>query len=199
VGATRRAPFELALPEDAIPSGRGRDCSVLYALRARARGGSVLTPGWAPIEVTARGLAHIEPRITRFDRFLGDFPARHFHIELSDAHLAGGGYIAGRVHRHGPADLGSITITVSCSESWRCLPPWIAAPQWESSVLWTATAPVELDGDRAWAAFRFDIPADLPGATEAHAIAWRYELTARRRVRHPQQCATITPLLSETV
>jgi hypothetical protein len=65
-----------------------------------------------------------------------------------------------------------MTITVTCSESWRCLPPWIAAaPQWESSVLWTATAPIELEGERAWAAFRFNIPADLPAATEAHAIA----------------------------
>jgi hypothetical protein len=58
----------------------------------------------------------------RDDRGAG-LPARSFHIELNDAQPVGGGYIAGRVHQHGPRPLGTMAVTVRCTEAWRSLPP----------------------------------------------------------------------------
>ncbi len=64
--------------------------------------------------------------------------------------------------------------------------------------MWAATAPIQLDDDRGWAAFRCEIPAGLPAATEADTVAWRYDLAVTRRLRHrPDQRATLTPLLFE--
>jgi hypothetical protein len=64
--------------------------------------------------------------------------------------------------------------------------------------MWAATAPIQLDDDRAWASFRCEIPAGLPAATEADTVAWRYDLAVSRRLRHrPDQRATLTPLLFE--
>lgn len=55
-----------------------------------------------------------------------------------------------------------------------------------------------LDEDRTWSPFRVPIPLGLPPATEAHAISWRYELTARRRDRGLwREHAALTPLLFE--
>jgi hypothetical protein len=65
-------------------------------------------------------------------------------------------------------------------------------------VLWTASLPIQLDDDRRWAPFRYEIPAGLPAANEALTVAWRYELVVSRRIRHrPDQHATLTPLLVE--
>jgi hypothetical protein len=193
-----RATFELEVPENAVPSARGAQCSLSYALRARLQGAG---PGrhWAAVEVLARGQAHVERRFRRFDRFLASVPARSFHIELNDARPVGGGYIAGRVHQHGPRPLGSMAVTVRCTEAWRSLPPWRGAPpDWDENVLWTASVPIELDDDRRWSPFRYEIPAGLPAATEALTVAWRYELVVSRRIRHwPDQHATLTPLLFE--
>jgi hypothetical protein len=195
-----RARFELEIPEDAVPSGRGAQCSLSYALLAHPRHCTAPATGWAAVEVVARGQAHVRPRIDRFDRFIVGVPARHFHIELHDALLAGDGYIAGRVHQHGRRRLGTMTLTVRCTEAWRSRSPWGGAPpQWNERVMWAATAPVQLDEDRGWAPFRCEIPAGLPAATEAHTVAWRYDLAVSRRLRHrPDQHATLTPLLFET-
>jgi hypothetical protein len=192
------AIFELEVPYDAVPSARGAQCSLSYALRACVQGAG---PGrhWAAVEVIARGQAHVERRFQRFDRFLAGVPARSFHIELNDARPVGGGYLAGRVHQHGPRPLGTMAVTVRCTETWRSLPPWRGAPPvWDENVLWTASVPIQLDDDRRWAAFRYEIPAGLPAATEALTVAWRYELVVSRRMRHwPDQHATLTPLLFE--
>lgn len=196
--APARASFELDVPDDVVPSARGAQCSLSYALRAHPQGA---VPGrhWAAVEVLARGQAHVERRLQRFDRFIAGVPARNFHIELNDARLVGGGYIAGRVHRQGPRPLGTMTVTVRCTEAWRSRPPWRGAPPvWDENVLWTASVPIQLDDDRRWTPFRYEIPARLPAATEALTVAWRYELVVSRRIRHwPDQHATLTPLLFE--
>ena len=198
--ATRsRARFELDIPEDAVPSGRGAQCSLSYTLLARSRHSAVAANGWAAIEVVARGQAHVKPRVERFDRFIAGVPARLFHIELHDAVLAGDGYIAGRVHRHGRRPLGTMMLDVRCTEAWRSRPSWRGAPpQWDERVMWAATAPIQLDDDRRWAPFRCEIPSGLPAATEADTLGWRYDVAVSRRLRHrPDQRATLTPLLFE--
>ena len=158
-----RARFELDIPEDAVPSGRGAQCSLSYTLLARSRHHTVAANAWAAIEVVARGQAHVKPRVDRFDRFIAAVPSRLFHIELHDAVLAGDGYIAGRVHRHGRCPLGTMMLDVGCTEAWRSRPSWRGAPpQWDERVMWAATAPVQLDDDRGWAPFRCEIPAGLP-------------------------------------
>lgn len=103
------------------------------------------------------------------------------------------------MHQHGPRPLGTVAVTVRCTEAWRSLPPWTGAPpDWDENVLWTASVPIQLDDDRRWAPFRYEIPARLPAATEALTVAWRYELVVSRRIRHwPDQHATLTPLLFE--
>jgi hypothetical protein len=194
-----RAAFELEVPDDVVASARGAQCSLSYALRAHLHGSELPGPHWAPVEVLARGQAHVERRIDRFDRFIAEVPARTFHVELDDARPAGGGYIAGRVHQHGPRALGTMTVTVRCTEAWRSRPPWKGAPPvWDENVLWMASALVQLDDDRHWTPFRYEIPAGLPAATEATTVAWRYEIVVSRRLRHwPDQHATLTPLLFE--
>jgi hypothetical protein len=64
-----RATFELEVPDDAVPSARGAQCSRSYALRACLQGAG---PGrhWAAVEVIARGQANVERRFQRFDRSL---------------------------------------------------------------------------------------------------------------------------------
>jgi hypothetical protein len=197
---TAHARFELNIPGDAVPSGRGAHCSLSYALLARSHDRAVPVNAWAAVEVVARGEAHLKPRVDRFDRFIAEVPARLFHIELHDAVLAGDGYIAGRVHQHGRCPLGTMMLDVGCTEAWRSRPSWRGAPpQWNERVMWAATAPVQLDADRGWAPFRCEIPAGLPAATEAATLAWRYDLAVSRRLRHrPDQHATLTPLLFET-
>jgi hypothetical protein len=196
---TARVAFELEVPDDVVPSAGGAQCSLAYGLRACPCGGAPPELRWAAVEVLARGRPHVERRIDRFDRFIAQVPARTFHVELNDARLAGGGYIAGRVHRHGPRPLGTMEVTVRCTEAWRARPPWRGAPpDWDENVLWTASAPVRFDDDRRWTRFRYEIPAGLPPATEATTVAWRYELVVSRRLRHwPDQHATLTPLLFE--
>jgi hypothetical protein len=194
-----RAAFELEIPDDVVPSARGAQCSLSYALRAHLQGSKLPGTHWAPVEVLARGQAHVERRIDRFDRFIAEVPARTFHVELNDARLAGGGYVAGRVHQHGLRPVGTMTVTARCTEAWRSRPPWRGAPPvWDENVLWTASAPIQLDDDRHWTPFRYEIPAGLPAATEATTVAWRYELVVSRRLRHrPDQHAILTPLLFE--
>ena len=193
------AAFELEVPDDVVPSARGAQCSLSYALRAHLQGSRLPGTHWAAVEVLARGQAHVERRIDRFDRFIAEVPARTFHVELNDARLAGGGYVAGRVHQHGPRPVGAMTVTVRCTEAWRSRPPWRGAPPvWDENVLWTASALVQLDDDRHWTPFRYEIPAGLPPATEATTVAWRYELVVSRHLRHwRDQHATLTPLLFE--
>ena len=85
--------------------------------------------------------------------------------------------IAGRVHQHGPRPLGTMAVTVRCTEAWRSHPPWSGAlPDWDENVVRTASVAIQLDDDRRWAPFRYEIP----DATEALTVSWRYELVVSR-------------------
>jgi hypothetical protein len=142
---------------------------------------------------------HLPTPRSGFDRLLADWDARHFHIELFDAQLQGGGRLVGRVHRHGCWPPGPIEVRACCLESWRFRPASeCGTPQWHASCLWEAEHPLTIDPDARWAAFRFTLPDHLPPAVEARTIAWRYELHAQRHVRHWfNETAARTPLLHE--
>jgi hypothetical protein len=131
---------------------------------------------------------------------LANAPARRFHIELAVADVRGGGRLAGRVHRHGRRPLGAPEVELCCVETWRTLVPALAGvPYWARDELWRAQATVEVDPDRTWDPFAFDIPRDLPPAVEGHTLAWRYELTVHRHARIGiDEYAAVTPLLFET-
>jgi hypothetical protein len=60
---TAHARFELNIPADAVPSGRGAQCSLSYALLARSHDRGVPVNAWAAVEVVARGEAHMKPRV----------------------------------------------------------------------------------------------------------------------------------------
>ena len=125
--------------------------------------------------------------------------ARHFHIELSDARLEGGGQLVGRVHRHGDWPSGEIAVRARCLECWRATA--LAArglPHWEFETLWERHHAILIDRDSTWAPFEFDVPQWLPPAVEATTFAWRYELITQRSVRYWfDETAAITPLLHE--
>jgi hypothetical protein len=187
--------FELAVPDSALPSAAGRDCGLRYVVLA---GRSADIP-CAELEVMASGEPHLTARRSHVDRLLSGWAARHFHIELAEAQLAGGGAVRGRVHRHGSWPAGTIAVDARCLEFWRLSAPTDPRlPQWSHQVLWERRQPVPIDPDASWAPFRFDLPAGLPPAVEATTIAWRYELLAERDVRHWfNETAAVTPLLHE--
>jgi hypothetical protein len=188
--------FELAVPDGALPTASGLRCALSYRVQAGARG----TLARAPVEVSARARPHVgDPGPLRADRLIPDWDARHFHIELSEAALHGGGVIAGRVHRHGAWRSGAMTVDVSCREAWR-LPVrgTHGVPSWGGAWLWRHAAMLGVDPDATWASFELHLPSRLPPAVEARTIAWRYEILVPRRTRHwPDETAARTPLLHE--
>jgi hypothetical protein len=188
--------FGLDVPSAALPTATGEHCALLYAAVARS-GDSVLRPAELRVSTTAR--PHLRAAHRGGDRLFSSWDARHFHIELVDAQLQGGGRIAGRVHRDGSWPPGRIEVRARCLECWRWTPmSERGTPQWHESCLWEAQCPLPVDPDAGWAAFRFELPDDLPPAVEARSIAWRYELVAQRNVRHWfDETAALTPLLYE--
>jgi hypothetical protein len=187
--------FALAVPEQALPTAAGVRCALVY--RVRAGGGAARVH--APLTVGATARPHLDDAPCRVDRLIRNWDARHFHIELSDAALHGGGRIAGRVHRHGAWRPQPMTIAVGCRESWR-LPARTArgVPSWGEAWLWRHVARLEVDPDATWAGFDLALPAHLPPAVEARTIAWRYEIVVRSRPRRGRaQTAARTPLLHE--
>jgi hypothetical protein len=188
--------FELGVPSAALPTATGEQCALLYAVVARSTE-SPIRPAELRISTTAR--PHLDTHGSHADRIRSDWDARHFHIELFDAQLQGGGRLAGRVHRHGSWPSGTFQVRACCLECWRCRPSSErGSPQWHESSLWEAAYRLSIDPDAGWTAFCFDIPDDLPPAVEARTIAWRYELVAQRNVRHwVNETAALTPLLHE--
>jgi hypothetical protein len=184
--------FALRVPREALPSAAGERCALMYAVRARGVRG-------ADVRVRASARPHLETATWASDRLLPAWEARHFHIELSDADLRGGGTVGGRVHRHAAWPAGAIAIRARCVECWRGS-PWAerGTPQWHDAPLWEAVADLHPDPGAGWAPFRFELPDGLPPAVEARTIAWRYELLAERTVRHWfNETAALTPLLYE--
>jgi hypothetical protein len=188
--------FALSVPAAALPTVTGDQCALRYAAVVRSTE-SPIRP--AELRVSTTALPHLPTARSEADRLLADWDARHFHIELFDAQLQGGGRLAGRVHRHGSWPPGAIVVSACCLECWRFRPSSACGtPQWHASYLWQAEHPLAIDPDAGWAAFYFELPDHLPPAVEARTIAWRYELRAERHVRHWfNETAARTPLLHE--
>jgi len=188
--------FELIVPQTALPSTSGKQCALSYVVRAQSAGGGAV---YADLVVVARARPHLDAGSWRADRLLANWDARHFHIELSDARLGGGGGLAGRIHRHDRRATGPIRVKARCLECWRC--PALTSPlppQWDASPLWEHAVQLRIDPDATWAPFAFHFPDRLPLAVEASTIAWRYELLAQRNVPHWfNETAAVTPLLHE--
>jgi hypothetical protein len=190
----RYGVLELALPPGALPTVTGIGCALSYAVQVRAHG-AVARAG---LEVScADARPHVAEGSSGGDPLIAGWHARHFHLELDDTSLRGGGWIAGRIHRHGPGCPAAIVVRVRCDECWRPRGPVARGmPYWDARTLWSAENSIPLDPGIRWAPFNFDIPPGLPPGVEARTIAWRYELWARRRHTHrPDETAALTPLL----
>jgi hypothetical protein len=191
-----RGRFELPVPAKTPPDSSGPHCRLGFALRTRSpaagrRRSQVLTP------VRSVGGEHrLHEATLLFDRMLASFPARHFHVELADALLEGGGWIKGRLHvrEGGP---GTVDVTARCEEAWRTnfrVRSLRQPPLWRIQPLWSDTVALDCDPDRRWHPFAFAIPPGLPAAVEGHVVCWRYEIEARRPARVGAERAVITPL-----
>jgi hypothetical protein len=186
--------FSIAVPDAALPTATGARCALFHVVRAGAPG----EVAEAPVVVRTGATPHLDDRgRCRIDRLIPNWDARHFHIEVTDAALRGGGRLAGRVHRDGPWRDGAMTLDVGCRESWR-LPPRSArsVPGWGAGWLWRHIARLDIDRHANWAPFDLALPPGLPPAVEARTIAWRYEIVVRRRTRGGLgETAARTPLL----
>jgi hypothetical protein len=131
-----------------------------------------------------------------YDRMIASFPARHFHIELADALLEGGGHIDGRVHVQ--RGVRRLEVLARCQEIWRTnfrIRNHRQPPLWRSELLWSDAIAFDCEPDRTWHPFSFALPAGLPAAVEGHIISWRYEIEVRRRGRFRRlERAVATPL-----
>jgi hypothetical protein len=199
VAETRSSPvdgsFALTVPSAVLPTAAGERCALAYVVSASAKREAPCRE----LVVLASAVPHLDCGSWRADRLLRHFDARHFHIELFEAELRGGGRLVGRVHRHGTWPAAALVVTARCLECWRS-PPYAerGAPLWHEAALWEEERPLRTSTDSHWARFRFELPAELPPAVEARTIAWRYELLARGHVhRWFKETAAITPLLHE--
>jgi hypothetical protein len=185
--------LELALPPGALPTATGTRCALSYAVQVRARG----VVAQAGLQVVADARPHVAQGSGGRDPLIAGWDARHFHLELGDALLRGGGRITGRVHRDGRWGATAIVVSVGCDECWRAAgPPARGMPYWSARTLWAAQQQLDVDPDRTWAPFSFPLAPQLPPAIEARTIAWRYELRAHARRQHrPAETAALTPLL----
>jgi hypothetical protein len=188
--------FELALPSSALPTAAAERCAIAYLVQARAGA----TIARAAIDVSADARPHLAGAGARHEPLVAAWDARHFHLELVDADLRGGGRIAGRLHHDGGLRSSRVAVSACCAESWRPKGPAARGmPYWPARMLWRETVEVVLDADSTWAPFEFRLPGALPPAVEARTFAWRYELRARRHARYrwPDETAALTPLLYE--
>jgi hypothetical protein len=193
--------FELDVPGALPPQATGRRCTLHYAVRAAWR-----PSRWsrrqtiAAIAVRQGGRAVHESR-GRLDRIIPSQPGRNFHLELVDALLEGGGQLAGRVHRDPGCEERAFLVTAVCEEVW-CTNFRFRTRRspllWEVQQLWSTSLTVPLTAGDHWGGFRFDIPGELPQATEGRVIAWRYSVEARPAARRPfPDRAVLTPLRFE--
>ena len=202
VGACRVEPenghgrFELPVPPETPPGLAGPRCRIGFVVRARPATGRRRSQVVVPVEVVG-GEQPPHEATHMFDRMIASFPARHFHLELADALLEGGGWIRGRVHVSDDG-AGTVDVIARCEETWRTnfrFRNHRQPPLWHTDPLWAETSTVACDPDRRWHPFAFAIPPGLPTAVEGYIVAWRYEVEARRRARvGPAERAVITPL-----
>jgi hypothetical protein len=195
------APFELQVPGWLPPEATGRGCRLHYTVRV----------DWQPSRWSHRealrtvAICPAEREVhegrNRLDRLIPSQPGRHFHLELVDAVLEGGGHLAGRVHRDAGSDDTAFVVTASCTEVW-CTNFRFRSRRapllWEMVQLWSTSSHLSLDPDDHWGPFQFDIPDGLPAATEGRVIAWRYSIEARSETRRAfASHAVLTPLRFE--
>jgi hypothetical protein len=187
--------FALTVPPEVLPTAAGERCALAYLVSA----GADRRAPCQELVVLASAVPHLDCGSWRADRLLRNFDARHFHIELCEAELCGGGRLVGRVHRHHACPAGRLVVTARCVECWRSAPyAERGVPLWHEVALWEDERALRVSTDSHWARFRFELPAGLPPAVEARTIAWRYELLARGNVnRWLRETAALTPLLHE--
>jgi hypothetical protein len=96
---------------------------------------------------------------------------------------------------------GLVQIAARCQEAWRTnirIRNYRYPPLWRTERLWEDETAIELESDRRWYPFQFEIPPGLPPAVEGYIVSWRYEIEASRAVRAwPDERAVITPLRFE--
>jgi hypothetical protein len=195
------ARFQLNVPPRLPPAAAGDRCRLEYAVRATCRASR-----WSrrqavePVVIRAAERA-VHESASRLDRVIPSQPARHFHLELVDALLEGGGHVSGRVHREGDAEDTAFLVTAMCEEAW-CTNFRFRTRRspllWERRPLWSASDTVEVEDGGHWSPFRFDIPAGLPPAAECRVIAWRYTIEAQPAARRTfTDRAMLTPLRFE--
>lgn len=194
-----RSAFDLVLPYDVPSPWDGSRCRIAYVVRAATARRGRRTRQEVEVPIELRGGEHpIHEESGHADRMIASYPARRFHLELADAVLHGGGYVDGRVHTSGDLDQGTIDVVARCEELWRTNLRFRNRrhpPLWQARSLWQETITIELGSDRRWYQFRFEIPADMPPGVEGRAIAWRYQIAARRPSRLAvAEHAVITPL-----
>ena len=191
-----RAHFALAIPEQTPPVRAGRRCKLGFAVRARSPvSGRRRIQVTVPVDIEG-GERPIHEAGYLYDRMIASFPARHFHIELADALLEGGGHIDGRVHVQ--RGVRRLEVLARCQEIWRTnfrIRNHRQPPLWRSELLWSDAIAFDCEPDRTWHPFSFALPAGLPAAVEGYIISWRYEIEVRRRGRFRRlERAVATPL-----
>jgi hypothetical protein len=192
-----RGGFELPVPAQTPPGIDGPRCRLGFAVRARTPvSGRNRSQVVIPVRMVG-GDPPVHEATHLFDRMIASFPARHFHVELADALLEGGGWIKGRVHVSDDG-AGPVDVIARCEEAWRTnfrFRNHRQPPLWHTDPLWSETQTVGRDPDRRWHPFAFAIPPGLPPAVEGYVVCWRYEVEARRRARvGPAERAVVTPL-----
>jgi hypothetical protein len=193
-----RGAFTLELSPETPPTAAGPKCRLGFAVRARSPlSGRRRAQVVLPVEVRG-GERGLHEATHLYDRMLASFPARHFHVELADAVLEGGGWIKGRVHVNEGGDAGTVEVIARCEEAWRTnfrIRSLRQPPLWRIEPLWSTSVTVQCDPDRRWHPFAFTLPPELPAAVEGYVVSWRYEIEARRpAVIGPAERAVITPL-----
>jgi hypothetical protein len=193
--------FELEAPASLPPQASGERCNLRYAVRATwrhsrwSRKHTVILVRIRPEERT------VHEGGSRLDRIIPSQPARHFHLELVDALLEGGGHLTGRVHRDAGNAEPAYLVTAVCEEVW-CTNFRFRTRRsplvWEVRKLWSTSLTATVEPDAHWSAFHIDIPGELPQATEGRVIAWRYSVEARPAARRAfADRAVLTPLRFE--
>jgi hypothetical protein len=187
----------LAVPLETPPDFAGPRCRLGFVVRVRSPVSARRREQMVVRVDISGGDRRVHEVSDLHDRMIASFPARHFHIELADALLEGGGHIDGRVH---VADRASraVDVIARCEETWRTnfrVRNHRHPPLWRTESLWHDTITVECESDRRWQPFAFAIPPGLPPAVEGYIMCWRYEIEARRQARvGPAERAVITPL-----
>ncbi len=195
--------FALELPRNAAPTFHSTSCKITYGVRAGSKRRSRNDPVVDVLVISPLVHVSLSEAGPLHDRMIARFDARHFHLELSEADVQGGGRVAGRVHLDRGDPPPVVTVTARCEEVWRIDRMSLnlkRPPLWRYEGLWQERHELEWPVDQRWIAFAFDYPDHLPPAVEGSSIAWRYEVEVSRPTRFSmQERAVATPIGFELV